>query len=591
MSHRSWKWHIIVAYFLLLKFTWRVVSTRYYQCRWKWLPVFNYGSNELPKTRIHFEKNAWEQHRQGGDDVLQSWLSDKQHILNGREYLEAKKAAFRTYSKANHPGYLSLAEELRSNLADTRSDNELAIKIALLDYNRGDFSKAKSVLSEYSKYRLPNRILGLLDELVDLADEGYHTQFEPKKNPIIERKTRRIVYISNYSLPHVTNGYTTRTHGLVSGLIRSGLDIEVLNRYGFPGDIKWRPFYSKPFVIDGVQYHIESSVFSGFRLLPYHRYIDRYATYLYHKFSKNRPAAIQVASNFINAIAATTVGKTLGIPVVYEVRGLWEITRLSRQSEWLDSDEFRLMQKLETQAAKNADRVLTLTKALADELIRRGVENDKIILLPNAVDCNRFSPRVLENRQSKTNKEVCTFGYIGSLVDYEGLDLLLEAVKKVIDSGEYRFRVVIVGKGDEHSKLTTLLSLLEITSYVELRPPVSYKDVPSVYGEIDVAVFPRKPLPVCEIVSPLKPFEALAMNCPILVSSVGALQEIVTSSGMGTVFEKGNVDDLTEKMRSTIHRYFSQHKDEFYGGRSWVCTNHSWDTLAHKNRSVLDGLT
>jgi len=174
----------------------------------------------------------------------------------------------------------------------------------------------------------------------------------------------------------------------------------------------------------------------------------------------------------------------------------------------------------------------------------------------------------------------CVFGYIGTLVDYEGLEILLEAAKALAEAGETRFRVLIVGKGDQCEALKAQARKLDLVGLVEFRPAVPHDEVPKLYQELDVAVFPRRPLPVCEIVSPLKPFEALAMGCPILVSSVAALREIAEDSGNGLVFEKGNANDLAEKMQLLVERWSSGRLSVSRAGRDWVCQRRSWDVLA-----------
>ena len=105
----------------------------------------------------------------------------------------------------------------------------------------------------------------------------------------------------------------------------------------------------------------------------------------------------------MNGIAAVYAAKKLGSKVVYEVRGLNELSKISSQPEWYCSEHYDQMVKMETQAANDADAVFTLTRALKDEFVKRGVEESKITVLPNGVHSDRFKPR---NRSEKLTEKI-----------------------------------------------------------------------------------------------------------------------------------------------------------------------------------------
>src|SRR5690606_15654402 len=125
---------------------------------------------------------------------------------------------------------------------------------------------------------------------------------------------------------------------------------------------------------------------------PFYFYVERYRTALKHLAMQERPAVIHAASNHWNGLAAVAAANELGLPSIYEVRGLWEITRGSRDPEWATSDMFRFIARREADAARGATKVFAITNALRDEMIARGVDGDKITVLPNGVDSDRFRP-------------------------------------------------------------------------------------------------------------------------------------------------------------------------------------------------------
>ncbi|MEA2595996.1 MAG: hypothetical protein QOF01_2465, partial [Thermomicrobiales bacterium] len=253
----------------------------------------------------------------------------------------------------------------------------------------------------------------------------------------------------------------------------------------------------------------------------------------------------------------------------------------SREPAWKDSEQYEAYVRLETQAATGADAVITLTEALKAELIRRGVAAERITVVPNSVDPDQFAalPRDCQLEQELGLVGKRTVGYVGSFTQYEGLDDLLHAAGIAIDRGLDDLRLLLVGDGLELPRLRGLVADLELQDHVIMPGRVPFDDVQRYYSLIDVAAFPRKPLPVTEMVSPMKPFEAMAMEKAILVSSVGALAEIVRDGETGVVFEKGDVDSLVaaiERMVADPGLCARLGKN----AREWVVANRSWERAA-----------
>jgi glycosyltransferase involved in cell wall biosynthesis len=230
--------------------------------------------------------------------------------------------------------------------------------------------------------------------------------------------------------------------------------------------------------------------------------------------------------------------------------------------------------------AVEADRVIAITDALKDELVRRGVAAAKITVVPNSVDTDRFGPaprdRELESRLDLQGKRVV--GYVGSFLAYEGLDDLLHVTNLLIQGGT-DFRLLLVGDGAEYPRLKQLVSDLRLDEVVILTGRVPFDEVPRYYSLIDIAPFPRKPLPVTEMVSPLKPFEAMAMEKAVLVSSVAALKEIVIDGETGLVFEKGNWSSMAEQLELLV-RDPERCTRLGRNARQWVMRHRSWDRAA-----------
>jgi len=413
-----------------------------------------------------------------------------------------------------------------------------------------------------------------------------------RPTPAYDPIPNKVLYSLHNSLPHDSSGYATRSHGFLRGLVDAGMNMTVYTRRGYPWDSLRRkkinplPEINELDIVDGIGYHRLRTTEEGWGQIPFDSYLSAYAAELEHAVRNERPSIIHAASNFMVGVPNVIVGRKLGIPVIYEVRGMWEVTRASREPLWKDSDHYRAYVKMETEAARGADVVITLTNALKAELVQRGVDGDKIHVVPNSVDPDQFTaiPRddALASELGLQDKRVV--GYVGTLVQYEGLDDLLNAAAVAIDHG-VDFRLLIVGDGQETAKLRELVTDLELDDYVIMPGRVPFEDVQRYYSLIDVAVFPRKPLLVTEMVSPMKPFEAMAMEKAIIVSSVGALAEIVDEGETGLIFEKGNIDNLVEVITRAVNdpalcaRLGTN-------ARAWVVANRTWDGAARRTVEI-----
>jgi glycosyltransferase involved in cell wall biosynthesis len=265
---------------------------------------------------------------------------------------------------------------------------------------------------------------------------------------------------------------------------------------------------------------------------------------------------------------------------VYEVRGLGEVDRESRDPSYRGSEGYALSVRLETQAATEADAVITITDALRLELIRRGIEPGKIMVVPNGVDTDRFQ---LEPRDEELAAELgvagkTVVGFVGTLVAYEGLDLLLRASARLAAESD-DFRVLIVGSGTAQQTLHDLSTELGLDRVVTFTGRVPHAEVSRYLSLIDVTPFPRRALPVTEMVSPLKPLESMATGSVVIASSVAALAEMVEDGRTGLVFEKESLDDLTRALRAALDDD-ALREQLVTNGRAWVEAQRSWTGLS-----------
>lgn len=400
--------------------------------------------------------------------------------------------------------------------------------------------------------------------------------------PTYEADSSRVLYALHNALPYNSAGYATRTHGILSSLRKSGWDIDGVTRFGYPYDMPGGEEYGDlPAidVIDGVPYHHLSTTPEVPKKRPLQEYVDKYERRLRWLAKKEKPFVIHGASNHWNGLAAVVAARKLGIPSVYEVRGLWEVTRGSRNPEWAEGGMYKFIAAMERDAAKSADRVITITQALADELVRRGVSPDKITIVPNGVDSDRFRvmPRDQELAEELGLVGKTVIGYIGSLLDYEGIDLLLDAAERLKVKRD-DFALLLVGDGAEREELEEDAARRGLTDVVTFTGRVPHEDVESYYSLVDIAPFPRHALPVCEMVSPLKPLEAMAMGKAVLGSNVQAIQEMIDDGKTGLLHEKDNLASLTAQLERLLDD--PDLRNELgKNAREWVSSERNWDAL------------
>lgn len=334
----------------------------------------------------------------------------------------------------------------------------------------------------------------------------------------------RIMYCAHSTGHFNSNGYSTRTAGVVGGLKANGEDVVVVARPGYPFDSKVDvPVTTKKrFVreISGVDHIFNPGPSWTADRLDF--YLAEATDVYVREAQRNRASVIHAASNYVTALPALVAARRLGIPFVYEVRGLWEITQASNNPMWRDTDRFKLAVCLDTLVAKEADSVLAITSQVRDELIARGVDGSSISLMPNSVDTDIFTPMpTLEplRRKLGLTSETTVVGYAGSLVPYEGLEDLLIASKLVLEEG-LDISVVVVGDGKQLPALKRQAADLGIRDHVVFTGRVAAADVPGYLSVFDIMPCPRRRLPVTELVSPLKPLEAMACSKALILSDV-----------------------------------------------------------------------
>jgi len=448
-------------------------------------------------------------------------------------------------------------------------------------YKYGKLKETQRCLNELikqgAKLDKPQRIFkNFVDGLVRLQGGWNVPPRQP--NPGMLTHHQHVLYCLHQSVPHATNGYSTRSHGVAVGLKNAGWHVRATTRPGFPWDSKVsglnRGYHEAN--LDGIAY----AAIAGWDLkhTPLDHYLAEAADHYLREAQTSGAEIIIAASNHITALPALMAARRLGLPFVYEVRGLWEVTQASIQPDWANSERYHLMRTLEQQAAREADLVITLTQELANELVSWGVPRQRIVLVPNAVDVQRFTPRAADReiaKQLKLPHGVPVIGYAGSAVAYEGLDLLLQALAQLKKQGE-DFVFVLVGDGAVMNAVQAQAKQLGLEKHCRFTGRVPFDQVPRYLSCMDIMPVPRLSSPVTEIVSPLKPLEAMAMGKAVVLSDVSPHKIMAGNNERACLFAKDDAQALSHTLQQLMHDPVKRTRIG-KAAQAWVQAERSWD--------------
>jgi PEP-CTERM/exosortase A-associated glycosyltransferase len=400
----------------------------------------------------------------------------------------------------------------------------------------------------------------------------------------------RVLHMVGRSLPQHVVGYTVRTHYVAKAQRSAGLDARAVTQVGFPWN-QGVTSASMRELHDGVPYYRLRA--DGDVPVRIDERLSLNISLVAQLVTELRPAVLHPASDYVNALLALELRRSFGIPVVYEVRGFLEETWLSRQSGLAaaESDQYTGRRDVELRCMREADRVVTLAEVMKEEIVARGVPAGKVTVMPNAVDVEAFVPVGRDDGLAGSlgiGSHELVVGYISSFVGYEGIRYLLEAVAELLERGR-PVRAVLVGDGPERASLERLASDLGIAAAVVFTGRIPHEEVLRYYGLIDVFVVPRTAARVSHLVTPLKPFEAMATGRALLVSRVAALEEIVTHGETGLIFEPEDPGSLAGAIESLLDDP-GRRQELGAAARDWVCSNRTWQRNGERYRELYDAL-
>lgn len=384
----------------------------------------------------------------------------------------------------------------------------------------------------------------------------------------------KVLHVLQMSIPNLS-GYAIRSKYIVESQKTIGIEPIVITSPFQKGKSN-----DKEEVIDGIKYirtkQIKKNNNKIISRLQYIRLIN-FKKDIGLAVRQYKPDIIHAHSSFFCGLPASWVGKKYNIPVIYEMRGVWEDSAVANGKLRYNSLPYRIIRYLEQKTIDNVDSIVVISDNLEKELIGRNIDKDKINIVYNGVDIKKF--RNVEKNMDiikKYNLENnIVLGYIGSVIKLEGLRFLIEAFS-IIKQQKNNVKLLIVGNGSELENLIKLAQEKGVRDDIVFTGYVDHKGIIDYYSVIDIFVLPRLNSRVSNLVTPLKPLEIMSMGKPIVASDVGGITEIIQDNETGVVFESENIESLYKKCLYLIDNE-SERNRIANNAIEWVGRNRSWE--------------
>jgi len=382
----------------------------------------------------------------------------------------------------------------------------------------------------------------------------------------------RVLHVLDHSIP-LHSGYTFRTRAILREQRKLGWDTFHLT------SPKHNATQAMEEEVDGLHFFrtppVErTSRLPGLGQMALMRQLERR---LDDVVQRVRPDLLHAHSPVLNALPALRVGRRRSIPVVYEVRAFWEDAAVDHGTTAEGSLRYRLTRRMETHALRQANHVFTICEGLRNDIVARGIPARKVTVIPNAVDIEAFEPGGEPEATLKARlglSDATVVGFIGSFYAYEGLDLLLQGLPALLQRRP-EVRLLLVGGGPQDAALKAQTQTLGVANQVIFTGRVPHAEIQRYYDLIGVLAYPRHSMRLTELVTPLKPLEAMAQGRLLVASDVGGHRELIRHGETGWLFQAGSVPALVQTLEDVLAQS-DRWVDVRSAGRRFVEVDRNW---------------
>jgi PEP-CTERM/exosortase A-associated glycosyltransferase len=390
----------------------------------------------------------------------------------------------------------------------------------------------------------------------------------------------RVLHVLDHSLP-LQSGYVFRTLGILSAQRSFGwTTIQLTSPRYHSGETAVES-------VDGWEFHRTAKHATRLPLIREAQEMRATERKLQELIVRYQPDILHAHSPVLNGLPALRAARRANLPLIYEVRAFWEDAAVDLGRTQANSLRYRAIRQLETYVLKRADGVVTLCEGMRREIGRRGIADEQIAVVPNAVEPGHFGSALnrdksLAERLGLTAKTV--LGFIGSFYHYEGLDLLLSALPRIRASGPDAV-LLLVGGGPEEEKLRAKVSQDNLADAVRFVGRVPHGEVRRYYDLVDYFIYPRRRIRLTELVTPLKPLEAMAEGRIVLASDVGGHRELIRDSQTGFLFAPDDPAQMADRIIEVLSNK-DDHSRISDAARDYVAKERTWTVCASAYRDV-----
>jgi glycosyltransferase involved in cell wall biosynthesis len=489
------------------------------------------------------------------------------------------RRASNAYQQGDLPKALELADGLLQRYPDStqvlRLRRDVASRMGEM-HERAAMIHRLHTLDPIPEWLESERIvLGRIRE----TTPGWLPSIPGPARPVVPESPDVVLHLLKESSPHLTTGFTMRSRYNLIAAAAAGLQPVVVTALGFPRLLGVREVEPLE-IVDGIPHHrLDLGPFYPLDG-PVDVALEDTAWLVARLAQRIRPAVIHASSGhrgFEYALIGAALRRHIDRPLVYEVRSFFESTWGGDEAFGESGEQYQRRYDAETRAMRQADHVITIAEAMQAEIIERGVDPERITVIPNGVDADLFRPEAKDPRLVSRYglEDAFTFGYVSNL-DHprENQELLIDATKVLQQRGR-RVKCLIVGDGRRREELESHARHAGVGGGVRFTGRVPHDEVAAHYAVLDAFVVPRRDERAARMVTPLKPYEALAMERPLVVADLPALVEIAAPEERGLVFREGDAASLADALERLID---DPALGERIGkaGRAWVAKERSW---------------
>ena len=470
----------------------------------------------------------------------------------------------------------------------------------------GDNGEISTKVMEYETFNkpclffIPNYNNNIFNFLLELKEGNpYILSFYKEINKIYKEKIKYIPYVLHNGLPYDNGGYSIRSHNIMNVFNEMYSDKQYIGIHKF----------TYPYVIfkmNDVVNYINKIDNVYYITLPFKNGIDynRNLVFLTGLFNFK---TFHVASSYSNANPIIQFCNRNKLKSIYEVRGMWQLTGISRvlhYKKYVKSTELEKIYNIKKYKANFSAEIDCIKKAsktfyITDELYnycKKYIKNSNITnnwTIKNLLEKNKISEPIFYNccsfnynlnsiKKEKNNDSLFIIGYSGSIVYYEGIYEAIISIEKLINNTKLNIEVHILGNiktiiDEENNLNLSMYKTLKNKPFVKLIDKVSHDKVKDIIMSFNLYIIPRLDLPVTNIVSPIKPFEPMSLKIPLLMSDCLCLNKISNNGKNCMQFIRNDFNDFNKKILEIIKNgYSSQLLENAY---NFVKNERSWENM------------